>query len=329
MVNLRGNKKRGPKKPRSPKPQPEPERVKAQFATDPHALWNKIPWNGPADAAIDLPGCTMYDCWLALNDSFIKQDPSSAMLMPGRDFSLAKYHVTMHATQGFGVPDTIPPFFSPEKRIGLLAKRYIDPEFWDPGIARMLERRDRLTSSYPSTSVIMFNRRETTERKVPAGGGCLISINFTWYQKQWHVHILSRASEITVRLLGDIMFLEYCVNKAAHEAQLKKWDPKNLHITWTLLLPSQMKYMVPLYLLHTKGMDAVHEFMTQRSHHAWMATIQEHFWNEFIFPEKISWAQRRKWSEKFLDVAELDWETYRPSFIPQPKPKKSRKEREE
>jgi len=249
----------------------------------------------------DIRTDTIYNAWWELNSRFIYDVPTNAMLMPGRDFSYAQYHITLTATNGFGIPEKLPPFFQPSKRLSLLAKRYIDPEFWDAGVGRMLERQSKLTGSYPSTSVIVFNRRATKERKVPAGGGCLISINFTWFQKKWHVHILSRASEITARLLGDVLFLEHCVARAAREAQLKKFDIDNVELKWTLLLPSQMKYMVPLFLLYTHGEEELLRFMTSCPKTPWQETIKQHFWQEFIYPDKIKWMQRRKWSEKFLN----------------------------
>jgi len=246
-----------------------------------------------------LTAKTAYEAWQKLNHVFLADD-SGSMIMPGRDFSHAKYNVQLRVTNGFGLPDDPPPFFNMERRLKTLETRYIDPDLWKEGVERLLARRDRATGTYPNTFLVQFHRRETRERKVPAGGGCLVSLNFTWFKKRWHLHVLSRASEITARLLADMYFVERAVNRVIEEAQVRKWDPDNLIIDWTLLLPSQMKYMVPIFLLFVEGEEAIKSMMVDPPLNDWHKIVQEHFWKEFIFPEKIKWAQRRKWSEKFL-----------------------------
>lgn len=250
---------------------------------------------------------TLYEAWKGINNSFINDDPSDAMLMPGRDFSFVKYNIELDA-QGFGLPETPPPLFNKDRRVKLLEKRYIDPYVWDEGINRLIERRDRSTGSQPNSFLMLYHRRDTNERKVPAGGGCLVSLNFTWWNKGWHLHILSRASEITNRLLGDSYFVKHSVDKIIEATGLKKWDPENVHITWNLLLPSQMKYMVFHFLLYTEGVEVLKDFVTSPPKNAWQEVVIEHFWKEFIHPEKISWAQRRKWSEQFIkETPEVNW----------------------
>lgn len=258
---------------------------------------------------------TIWDCWKAINEEFIFGSPAGAAVFPGRDFSFVRYDVTLHATNGFGVPNSfrLPdgttkahiPLFPGQKRLDMLANRYIYPPFWDEAIARMAAK--KVGSKQPSSFLLQFYRRETVERKVPSGGGCLVGINFTWFEKAWHVHILSRASEITARLASDIYFADQCVRKVVKEASLRHWDPKNLDIRWTLLLPSQMKYMTPLYLLLNYGDRVVEEYMGMPAENDWQRIVQEHFWTTVIYPERISWAQRRKWAEKFLSWSNIDW----------------------
>ncbi|MDE2098832.1 MAG: hypothetical protein KGL39_16385 [Patescibacteria group bacterium] len=253
---------------------------------------------------------TLYDAWVRLNQKFLDKPEDDAWLIPGRDFTNTRYNVQLHGEHGFQMP-LVAPWWQKERRITLLEKRYIDPDLWDEGVNRLIERRDHMAGSQPGNFSIMFHRRPTKERKVPSGGGCLISINFTWFKGRWNLHVLSRASEITYRLLADMYFLQYSVERAVAESNLKKWNPDDFTIDWTLLLPSQMKSMAPIFLQHVGGDEAVRRYMTWLPLHDWQRTVQAHFWGEFIYPEKITWAQRRKWSNLFFDETKADWRGHR------------------
>ena len=250
---------------------------------------------------MEVHGETLYDLWKGVNNRFIKESPLDAYLCTGRDFSIARYNVRLHANSLL-LPNEWPPLFT-KRRLTILDKRY---KLHQDDIERL---RKSSGGSYPKSFSLLFRREETTERGIPSGGGCLISIVFTKYNGRWHVHVLSRASEISVRLLSDMYFIRQKIDEVTEEVNLQKkgWDPAKVSVTWTLLLPAQMKYMVPIYLYLTHGEDYVVDYLTQTPAHKWQWVVQEHFWNVMISPENIKWQQRKRWCDKFLDWTDTDW----------------------
>jgi hypothetical protein len=233
------------------------------------------------------------------------------MLIPNRDFSRVIPHVRLVAEEGFGLPSNLnklPQFFSNyDRRMTLLGNRYIDPELWQEGVERLVARRSRMARTNPLSFVIPFHRRATSERKVPAGGGCLQTITFIWVNGRWELHVALRASEITARLIADMLFVKRSVNAIVEEVNFKKWEPKT-RIVWDIALASQMKYLVPLYVLFAEGEgQVINEYTSGKPEGIWQNIIWEHFWDTFIYPERITWAQRRKWSEKFLEMTSAPW----------------------
>ncbi len=262
---------------------------------------------------MEIQAKKLYTCWKKLNLEFLRLPDETGMLIPTRDFTRVTRYVRLRATNGFGLPrlEDLPPFFSSyERRANLLRKRYVDEQLWHEGVDRLKLKSKRMARTNPLSFVVAFHRRATSERGVPAGGGCLQTITFVWCDGVWSLHVYLRASEITARLLADLVFVNEAVNQIVEEVPIKKWDPKNAEIVWDLALASQMKYMIPIFLLYLKGEDFVVNYFSkeeQPDDSNWVKTVRSHFWDTVIWPDRISWAQRRKWSEKFLEGTNTDW----------------------
>lgn len=256
------------------------------------------------------PVKSLYEGWKQINEEFLNPEVEHlGMLIPNRDFSRIIPNVRITSEGGFGLPKILPPFFANySRRLDLLGARYIDEDLMDLAINRLIARRTRMARSNPMSFVIPFHRRPTPERKVPAGGGCLQTITFIWVNGRWQLHVLLRASEITARLIADIVFVRSVVRTVVKAVDFKKWDPKT-EIIWDIALASQMKYMVPVFYLYAYGDEKVREqYMNEEPDSPWRKAIWEHFWDTFIHPERITWQQRRKWSEKFLEATrDTDW----------------------
>jgi len=253
----------------------------------------------------DGPQLTLYESWLKFNDDFLFTMDDSEFLLAGRelpkgrDFSYMSYNKVLEG-KGWGLPETHP-LLNPGRRVKLLRGRYIHDILWKEALER-LRLKGTKSSQGPMSFVLPFYRTKNT----PTGGGCLISLVFSWYNKTWRIHIMSRASEITVRLLGDLYFIKSMVDEVLEEIPLKNW-PENPEISWTLLMCSQMKHVMPYYLLKTRGEEFVKQYVLSEPQHLRHLGIIEYFWTEGMHPDRIKWMQRRKWSDKFLEDAQLDW----------------------
>lgn len=268
------------------------------------------------DAKI-VTGGTLYEAWRNLNDQVLLEWPDEAFLLAGRElpkgreFSYMTYNCQLTTEGGFGLdPEVTKPFLDPERRIKLLRSRYIDPPLWQEGIDRLELKRRNLGG--PMSYVFPFHRPATS---APTGGGCLISVVLSWYDKKWRIHVMSRASEITIRLLGDMYFVKRMVDEIIEEVPIRNWPgTDNVPIDWTLLLCSQMKHVMPFYLLITKGEQWVKKAVTGKAPlllgeppNLRVQGMIDYFWELTLHPEVITWAQRRRWSEKFLEYAQKDW----------------------
>jgi len=267
----------------------------------PHSIFSEM------SGEVKEPQLTLYETWLKLNDDFLFTMTDDEFLLAGRelprgrDFSYMTYNITLSA-KGFGLPESNP-FMKQDRRIKLLRGRYVHDILWKEALQRLKEKGTK-SSQGPMSYVMPFYRTKST----PTGGGCLISLVFSWYNKSWKIHIMSRASEITIRLLGDMYFLESMVKEVLEEVPLKNWPGDNLQIDWTLLMCSQMKHVMPYYLLHTRGEDFVREYMLAEPQHLRHLGIIEYFWGDGVHPERVKWMQRRKWTDKFLKEANhTDW----------------------
>lgn len=262
-----------------------------------------------------IEGETLLDCWKKANDAFVLLDPSVGMYMSSRDYTRVVPGLYMVAKHGFGFNPVkneyvdMPGFYAKYgSRIQLLAKRYVDPLFWDEGIIRLKSKQGKLTKTNPLSFAMQFHRRETRERKVPTGGGCLQSATFAWVYGKWQLHIHLRASEITAALSGDIAFMEWIVRQVRSEVKLRDWND-DFEIHWTIALASQMKSIIPLYLLYSGGDEKVVTYMYRdpSKEHAWFADVINYFWNTFIYIEKTTWHRRQRWVKQFLNKSDIEW----------------------
>ena len=127
------------------------------------------------------------------------------------------------------------------------------------------------------------------------------------------MYVKSRASEITTRLLGDMYFIQDCLEHINNLVPLKGLeDLGTLDIRWSIILCTQMKHALPYHLLKLRGEEFVYDLMTRAeidSHSRQESELRKYFWEYTLHPKRVTWAQRRKWSEKFITDTELDWET--------------------
>jgi len=257
----------------------------------------------------------MYEAWVEVNNRFVDLQAVDGMLMSSRDYTRVYWPIRLHVSGGFGFDNStyneLPGFYANyENRIKLLSKRYIDLDLWEEGIARIKAREKRMSIRNPLSFVLQFHRRATNERKVPAGGGCLTQLTFVWYQNLWHLHVSLRASEITAALMGDIAFVQWLVEMVKSKVRLKNWDDDSLEIVWDISLASQMKSIIPLFLLYTRGDLGTLEklYCDPKTCDPWFADVVEHFWETFIHIERVTWHRRQRWTKRFLEATEVDWD---------------------
>jgi len=264
-----------------------------------------------------VEGDNLYDGWIKLNEAYMNAMPEEGMYMSSRDFTRVFSPIRIHTLGGFGFDldtrdSTLPPFYSKyENRVNLLDKRYIDEELWETALARLILREKKMTRTNPLSFVFPFHRRATNERKVPAGGGCLTQFTFVWYEERWQLHVTLRASEITVALAGDIAFVHHLVQRVKNRVRFRNWDDDKLEIFWDMSLGSQMKVVIPLFLLYTRGDLEVLDLMykdPRKIENKWFADIVTHFWDIFIHPERVTWHRRLRWTRQFLGATQVDWQ---------------------
>lgn len=257
----------------------------------------------------------MYEAWVKVNEDFMVMDTKSGMYMPSRDYTRVLWPVRLHVSNGFGFDGykdhkKLPPFYAKyENRIKLLAKRYIDVNLWMEATKRLKFKEKKMSAKNPLSFTYLFHRKETRERKVPAGGGCLNHVTLVWFDGRWSLHVNLRASEITAALIGDIAFIEWIVKQIREEVRLKNWSDDELEVVWDISLASQMKSIIPLFLQYTGGDHRVLESMYRdpKNENEWFADVIRHFWHVFIHLERVTWHRRQRWTKQFLNTTKVDW----------------------
>ena len=253
---------------------------------------------------------TLYSSWRQVNDDFLYTTSDSEFsiagedLPKGREFSTVTTDINI-AGCGFGLPESSIFLPHPERRVHLLERRYINQPLWDEALNRLFDRRKLLTG--PMSWVFPFYR---SGPDTPTGGGCLISLVFVWFRKAWSLEVNSRASEITYRLFGDMYFMQERVRKVADAIELRNFDIETVPINWHLTMASQIKHTLPLYLLQEHGDESMLQIAMadpRTLSNSRLVYLQEYFWKHIVHPETVTWAQRRKYSEKFLEISRLDW----------------------
>lgn len=290
------------------------------------------------------------EAWRQLNDEFVFDGSDDEYMVAGkglgrsRSFSCVKADVQLRFT-GWGLPDKHY-LVKHERRTQLLKKRYHNPKMWDEAVARFAKRAGKLSKGAPLTFSFPFYRAADN---APAGGGCLLALTLGWWNGAWFANVHSRASEITYRLLADMYFVKHMLD----EEVLKRFKPKtfpdveDLPFSWNLLLASQMSHVLPYYFLKERGSDYTQWFMSRELDGSEVTdpdgvtvkgsgplnlrerAILDVFWDETVRPDTITWAQRRRWAERFWEDSTIPVETYemaRPEWWPK-KPKATLAER--
>lgn len=269
-------------------------------------------------------GPTMLEAWRNLNQEFITGGSDDEYMVAGkglgrsRSFSCVKADVRIDAV-GWGLPKDHY-LVKHDRRTKLLKKRYHNEKMWTEAVERFKKRAGKLSAGAPLTFSFPFYRAADT---APAGGGCLLALTLGWWNGAWFMNVHSRASEITYRLLGDIYFVKHMLD----EEILAKFKPKTfpdveqLPVSWNLLLASQMSHVLPYWLMKEEGEADFKLLVGQRKDGLNLReqALIDVFWDETTRPDTITWAQRRRWAERFWedsDSTPAAYEEMRPEWWP-------------
>lgn len=257
---------------------------------------------------MEIIGNSLYDTWIGLNNAFIKTDPDNSLgekfiLMARRDYAMFKSNIVLKC-DSLQLPDKEFFLFKKEKRIQLLSRKYIDPVLWEEGVDRLKAKKYQNPRFYPKAFVFQFHYQG---RVSPTGGGCLVAFVLSWFDSNWHLHVFSRTTEVTINLLADMYFIRFLVSDLINKGYLQGVEFPLLDTMWTFSLANQKRDRIPPYLLYTQGDSGVKKFMFAKPKNRWQKCIQDNFWDTFIYPEKITWEQRKRWTDKFLENTKIDW----------------------
>ena len=256
---------------------------------------------------MEITGHSLYNVWRGVNMSFINMN-CEGLFLPRRDYAIFGTDVILRCNS-LTLPQGVSPLFNVEKRIKLLTRKYINKDLWEAGVQglrTMKYRENTSTGLFPKSFQLQF-QLSNPNLETGKGGGCLIGLVLSWVRGKWNLHIYSRVSEITINLLADMYFVQSLIRKLVYEGDLKKIEFPILNTTWNLALVNQKRDRVPIFLLFNYGDAFVRDFMFSKLTNPWQKRIIDHFWKVFIYPEKVNWAQRKRWSLKFLELSQKDW----------------------
>jgi len=262
-----------------------------------------------ANIKMEINGHSLYNVWRGVNMKFLSANSldkgfkNDFYLPKGRDYSLFQSDVTLRCDSLF-LPDDVHPLFKIERRIkNLLHKYLVDEDLWKKEVEGL-----RGATNFPKSFQFQFHL-SNPKLETGKGGGCLIGMTLSWVNDRWNLHVYSRVTEVTINLLADMYFIQFSIKKLIEEGDLKKIEFPRLNIIWNFALANQKRDRVPLFLLFNYGDTFVRDFMLSEPTNRWQKTVVDHFWNIFIYPEKVNWAQRKRWSLKFLEASHVDWKT--------------------
>lgn len=261
---------------------------------------------------------SVVDFWHSINQDFLYGNvPPNKSQVKGADICFSVYQTDAHLftarwdeLEANSEVDHTWMYKNPQKRVDLLAKRYIQPDLY----ASAIERLDKIASrksAYPTVVNMPFFRT----KDAPSGGGCLMGITFVWWKKQMRVEFNLRASEVTKALMGDLYFFRWLLKeKISKDSTIGEkvdfeWGAKT---SFKMTLATQSRVLSPLYLLQLGGTEEVISYMTNRSTEgSYKYALQKYFWTRFIYPEyHIKRAQTSKWVNTFLVwTNSTDWPT--------------------
>lgn len=261
---------------------------------------------------MEIRGYSLYDIWEEINLRFLLANPDNKWedfsLLKGRNYSIFKSDITLRCCS-LRLPENVHPLFEKERRIKLLTRKYIDETLWEEGLRGL-----RRATSFPKSFLFQF-RLSNPKLETGKGGGCLIGLVLSWVNDEWNLHIYSRITEITINLLADMYFIRFLIKKLIEDKDLQKVKFPILNTIWNIALVNQKRDRVPLFILFSNGDESVKNFMLAPSNTRWQKVIKEHFWDIFIYPEKINWAQRKRWALKFQEVTSYDWKEIKNAHI--------------
>lgn len=254
---------------------------------------------------MEIRGYSLYNVWKAINMRFLGGDPDkntedAFSLIESRNYSIFKSDITLRCNTLI-LPENTYPLFKKERRIRILTRKYFDEDLWNEGVRGL-----RNASSFPKSFLLQF-RLSNPKLETGKGGGCLIAIVLSWVNERWNLQIFSRVTEVTVNLLADMYFIQSLIKKLVDDGDLPGVKFPTLRTTWDIALANQKRDRVPLFLLFNFGDIMVKQFMLSKPSNRWQKVIIDHFWKTFIYPEKINWAQRKRWALKFQELSQMDW----------------------
>lgn len=256
---------------------------------------------------MEIIGYNLHEVWKRVNMNFISMG-GNGLFLPRRDYAIFGLDVTLRCSC-LTLPENVSPLFDIEKRVKLLTRKYINKELWEAGVKglrTMKYRENTSTGLFPKSFQLQF-QLSNPNLEAGKGGGCLIGLVLSWVRGKWNLHVYSRVSEITINLLADMYFIQSLIKGLTEAGDLKKIEFPILNTTWNLALVNQKRDRVPIFLLFNYGDVFVREFMLSKTPNPWQEIIIDHFWKVFIYPEKVNWAQRKRWSLKFLELSQKDW----------------------
>lgn len=259
---------------------------------------------------MEIEGRSLYEVWKRVNMKFLsassldKGFKNDFYLPKGRDYSLFKSDVTLRC-DSLALPSFVFPLFDIERRIKLLTRKYlVHEDLWKKEVEGL-----RGATSFPKSFQFQFHL-SNSKLETGKGGGCLMGMILSWVNDRWNLHIYSRVTEVTINLLADMYFIQDLIRRLIKEGDLKKIEFPELNTIWNFALANQKRDRVPMFMLFSYGDEFVRDFMLLcKPTNRWQETIVDHFWNIFIYPEKVNWAQRKRWSLKFLETSHIDWRT--------------------
>lgn len=265
---------------------------------------------------MEINGYSLHNVWREINMKFLGGDPDRNVtdgffLMKGRDYAIFKSDITLRC-HTLILPEDVYPLFRKEKRIKVLTNKYLDKTLWEYGLEGLRNAKrtmgDKTSTGFFPRSYLLQFKLSNPKLETGKGGGCLIGIVLSWVNDRWNLQIFSRITEVTINLLADMYFIQALIRELVNEGDLPGVTFPTINTVWSIALANQKRDRVPLFLLFCYGDEFVRGFMLSKpTNNRWQEVIVNHFWKIFIYPEKINWAQRKRWASKFKELSQIDW----------------------
>lgn len=198
---------------------------------------------------------SLFEAYEETNESFLSEVVDPQRIAAGRGSYLLRPTLIVSAPI-IGVPDKTNLFEA--DRLTLLTERYTIPE-----------RCWAAFRDHPGATSWAFTFERTKPdakgTPVPAAGGCLVSLVISKESSsRWHVIVTSRATEITMAWLADLLFLDSVINRI-----LGKDVRKVKRYTWVCGVAYQTRHYPSIFMLETYGRAAVRRWMRSSARGPW------------------------------------------------------------